>query len=442
MLLPQFSPADLSLEPNPFEQSFRGAPETPGATRLPSVAALTSPSSLLPNCNMTPFNWGGGSLWTGPLSPGMLSGQANDYFGDTPHLRGGSPTPNESSLSTGLAPGGSGSMFPAQSLNSQLSAQLANGGATPSTLDFHRTAISAAAKSDQNGAPPRSQGQQPPPPPQQQQPSVASQPQEMPNGATTAKPEAKPASGPFSPHNNDAANGLFMLAQGRNGAQSTNQFAVTSGAPGHAHTAPVAPQNMNTSPQVSSINGGSIGSSRGMSGSSIASDESEQARPNTRGKGKRNLPPTSSRRKADEPPFNAPANKKSKINAAAINGDMDFSDDESKMKLEEGGSNVAALKCRQRKKRWLTNLQTKVEMFNTENDALTAQVTQLREEAVNLKTLLFAHKDCPVTHRHGLHGAFVSQAIEPFNPQMNPYGMAAPTPNQVMAGQGVQRRFS
>jgi len=81
-------------------------------------------------------------------------------------------------------------------------------------------------------------------------------------------------------------------------------------------------------------------------------------------------------------------------------------------------------------------------MFNTENDALTAQVTQLREEAVNLKTLLFAHKDCPVTHRHGLHGAFVSQVIEPFHPQMNLYGMAAPTPKQVMAGQGVQRRFS
>ena len=268
----------------------------------------------------------------------MLSGQANDYLGDTPHLSGGSPTPNESSLSTGLTPGGSGSMFPAQSPNSQLSAQLASGGATPSTLDFHRTAMSAAAKRDQNGAPPRSQGQQPPPPPQQQQPSVTSKPQEMPNGATTAKPEAKPASGTFGPHNNDAANGLFMFAQGRNDAQSTNQFAVTSGAPGHVGPAPVAPQNMNTSPQVSSVIGGSIGSARGMSGSSIASDESEQARPNTRGKGKRNPSPTNGRRKADEPLVKAPANKKSKTNAAAINGDIDFSDDESKMKLEEGGS--------------------------------------------------------------------------------------------------------
>ncbi|KAM0303191.1 hypothetical protein ACHAPM_003984 [Fusarium culmorum] len=451
----------LSLEPNPFEQSFGGAPETPGGTKLPSVAALTSPSSLLPGSNATPFNWGGGSLRTGPLSPAMLSGPANDYFGETHHLRGGFPTPNESSLRTGLTPGGSGSMFPAPSPNSQaLFAQLASGGATPSTLDFHRTAISAAAKRDQNGAVPRSQTQpasQPQQPPQQ--PSVTSQPQDMPNGASNTKSEAKPASGPFDPHDNDAANGLFMLAQGRNGAQNGNQFAVTSGASGHAHPAPTAPQNMNTSPQMSSINGGSVGSGRGMSEGSMMSDESEQARPNTRGRGKKNPPATNGRRKADEPPSKTPVHKKSKTNSMDMDMDM-MSDDESKMKYEDGSgkskmtdeekrknflerNRVAALKCRQRKKQWLANLQTKVEMFSTENDALTAQITQLREEVVNLKTLLLAHKDCPVTQQQGIHGAFMSQVVEPYNPQMNPYGMAAPMSNQqVMAGQGVQRRFS
>ncbi|KAI5455908.1 hypothetical protein BGZ63DRAFT_418176 [Mariannaea sp. PMI_226] len=210
----------------------------------------------------------------------------------------------------------------------------------------------------------------------------------------------------------------------RNGVQSTNQFAVTLGAPGHAHPAPVAPQNMNTSPQMLRVNGGSIGSACGMSGVSTASDESEQARPKTRGKGKRNLSPTNGRRKADEPPVKAPANKKSKTNGSATNDNMDFSDEGSKMKLQEGGSmskrtdeekrenflernRVAAHKCRQRKKRLLTNLQTKVELFNTENDALTARITHLREETVNLKTLLFAHKDCPVTHQQGLHGASI-----------------------------------
>jgi len=105
---------------------------------------------------------------------------------------------------------------------------------------------------------------------------------------------------------------------------------------------------------------------------------------------------------------------------------------------------VAALKCRQRKKQWLANLQNKVEVFSNENDQLTAQISQLREEVVNLKTLLLAHKDCPVTQQQGLHGAYVQQAIEPFNAQINPYGMAAPMANQpaVMAGQGINRRFS
>ena len=83
-------------------------------------------------------------------------------------------------------------------------------------------------------------------------------------------------------------------------------------------------------------------------------------------------------------------------------------------------------------------------MFSTENDALTAQISALREEVVNLKTLLLAHKDCPVTQQQGLHaGAYMQQAMESYNPQINPYGMAAPIPGQpVMAGQGAQRRFS
>jgi ATF/CREB family transcription factor len=57
----------------------------------------------------------------------------------------------------------------------------------------------------------------------------------------------------------------------------------------------------------------------------------------------------------------------------------------------------AALKCRQRKKQWLQNLQAKVEFYGQENDQLTAQVAGLREEIVNLKTLLLAHKDCPAS---------------------------------------------
>lgn len=63
---------------------------------------------------------------------------------------------------------------------------------------------------------------------------------------------------------------------------------------------------------------------------------------------------------------------------------------------------VAALKCRQRKKQWLANLQAKVEMYGSENDTLNATVQSLREEIVSLKTLLLAHKDCPVARANGI----------------------------------------
>ncbi|KAI0144200.1 Aft1 HRA domain-containing protein [Hypoxylon sp. NC0597] len=438
--------SNLSLEPNPFEQSFGtgGTVETPGGTKLPSVAALTSPSSLLPGNGNTPFNWGGGSLRTGPLSPAMLSGPANDYFGDTSHTLRGGFTPNESSLRTGLTPGGSGSMFPAPSPNSQaLFAQLASGTATPSTLDFHRTAMSAAAAKANRD---------------KQQPAT-SQPAET-NGATI-KTETKPASGAFDPHDNDAANGLFMLAQGAQGRNGTQtQYPVGGNQPVHAHPAPPVSNQANTSPIMNGNGTSASPPVRGVSeAASAISEESEPAKPNTRGKGKRGAASTNGRRKAEDTPAKQPANKKTKT-ASSTNGNDHSSDEDedektnenhpkSKMTDEEKRKNflernrVAALKCRQRKKQWLANLQNKVEMFSTENDALTAQISQLREEVVNLKTLLLAHKDCPVTQQQGLHGAFMQQAMETYNPQINPYGMAAPIPNQpVMAGQGVQRRFS
>ncbi|PKS07597.1 hypothetical protein jhhlp_006203 [Lomentospora prolificans] len=456
----------LSLEPNPFEQSFGGGsqPETPGGTKLPSVAALTSPSSLLPGGGVTPFNWPGGSLRTGPLSPAMLSGPTTDYFGDTHHIRGGFPTPNESSLRTGLTPGGSGSMFPAPSPNSALLAQLAGGGATPSTLEFHRTAISAAAKRDMQNA---AQNQPIPP---------TSQPAEGPTNMANAPVKSEPrASGPFDPHDNDAANGLFMLAQGRNGAPNPTSFPVTSQPQVHTHSAPAPPQpTTNTSPQMPTANGTSAaaGSARGSSeaASTGSEDQHRQSRPATRAKGKKNpangTATTNGRRKAEEPAVKGSA-KKAKTSAAATaaamsadDGESDDDDMNDKSKEEHGSKSkmtdeekrrnflernrVAALKCRQRKKQWLASLQSKVELFSNENEALTAQIAQLREEVVNLKTLLLAHKDCPVTQQQAsLHGPYM-QVVEPYNAQINPYSMAGPpmASQPVMAGQPVQRRFS
>ncbi|CAK7227373.1 Transcription factor [Sporothrix bragantina] len=479
----QVGGGSLSLEPNPFEQSFgSGATaETPGGTKLPSVAALTSPSSLLPGSSTPSFNWGGGSLRTGPLSPAMLSGPTNDYFGDT-HLRGGFPTPNESSLRTGLTPGGSGSMFPAPSPSSQaVFAQLQSGGATPGTLDFHRTAMTAAASKREQQSQLTNH---------QQTSAPTSMPQDPP--AVTSAPAAKSEAKTFDQDSN-AANSLFLLAQGRGSAQPQAQFvAPPPPQPPVSNTAvplppsasrpsvpnqtpvpiPVIPGQNASRGSISNGNGfvnGSTRNGRGVSeAGSAASEESEPSRPNGKAKGKRNSTgdagaTTNGRRKAQDTPAKAPAAKKAKTAMASPPQDdyMDSQSDDdenalgkdgqprAKMTEEEKRKNflernrVAALKCRQRKKQWLQNLQSKVELYSTENESLSTQINQLREEIVNLKTLLLAHKDCPITQQQGLHGTFMQPPMEPFNPQMNPYGMAAPIASQpVIAGQVGARRFS
>ncbi|KAI9657630.1 MAG: hypothetical protein M1821_002806 [Bathelium mastoideum] len=457
----------FSLEPNPFEQSF-GNPsaETPGKTLLPPVTSLTSPASLLPG--NTP-GWQG-SLRSGPLSPAMLTGPtaANDYFGD--HFRGGFPTPNESSLRTGLTPGGGGSMFPAPSPNSQaLFNSLQSGGATPSTLDFHRTAMNARAASQANNNynTNTSNGQ-------------TSQSQEQSSNTTTdAKQFQPPTSQPQGQSDifgqgdaNDAANGLYMLAQANGGRNNNQQFALPQQpAQNMAHMGnPMNQQGQDSTPQSTGRGGnkasiGSMSTARGMSegGEFSESGNSEQNKPAPKTKGKKGSTGKSQsngRRKAEETPSKPPANKRQKANSGVPNPELeldesDDDDDGGSVKQEgEGGrkmtdeekrknflerNRVAALKCRQRKKQWLANLQAKVEIFSTENDALSATVTQLREEIVNLKTLLLAHKDCPVAQAQGLTG----MAMNSFNGDVaahhaNPYGMAMQNAGLQQGMQGGQ----
>ena len=227
------------------------------------------------------------------------TGSTGDYFDS---IGRGFPTPNESSLRTGLTPGGGGSMFPAPSPNSQaIFQQLQSGGATPGTLDFHRTAMNAAARSKSI--------------------QFTSNPQDQQN----QNMDQKQHNDPFAQHDaTDAANGLFMLAKG---GQGNNQFAVPQ--------QPVQAQNIQAKPSQQdgprrggrNNAGGSMGSVSGqdMSGS-VASPESheETSRPNTRGgRGKKTVKAQAAangRRKADDTPKGG-ANKRSKGNSGAVNVD-------------------------------------------------------------------------------------------------------------------------
>ena len=119
----------------------------------------------------------------------------------------------------------------------------------------------------------------------------------------------------------------------------------------------------------------------------------------------------------------------------------------------------AALKCRQKKKQWLQSLQQKVEFLSTDNENLQNQATQLREEILNLKTLLLAHKDCkfftlfdtnrsdtefirlllgPVANANGLNlGAIEATLPFPSHPSVHG-GPGGPSSGPPMGGPGMQ----
>ncbi|CAG8599220.1 1461_t:CDS:2 [Acaulospora morrowiae] len=105
------------------------------------------------------------------------------------------------------------------------------------------------------------------------------------------------------------------------------------------------------------------------------------------------------RRKAEEPLINEqPSSKKS---GQKVKNEMT---EEEKRKNFLERNRQAALKCRQRKKQWLANLQSKVEFLTNDNENLQNQAQSLREEIINLKTLLLAHKDCPIAQANGVMG--------------------------------------
>ena len=259
----------------------------------------------------------------------MLGGPigTGDYF--DPSIRGSFPTPNESSLRTGLTPGGGGSMFPAPSPNSQaIFQQLQSGGATPSTLDFHRTAMTAAAaqkniQTGVNGAASQPTNKRAP---------IAPMDQATHQGQNQTFGENQ--------QHNDAANGLFLLAQAGTD-QTNNQFAmpnppssiVQNSNQARVQETPTTMAKKAGRNADGSIGGMSSGSARAQSElSGERSDSADPAVPTTRTRSKRpsttkGAAPKNARRKADETPSKQPPAKKSKTGSGNNGMNMDMNMD-------------------------------------------------------------------------------------------------------------------
>jgi ATF/CREB family transcription factor len=232
-------------------------------------------------------------------------------------------------------------MFPEPSPNNQaLFSSLASGGATPTTLDFHRTAMNAAAAN------------------RQYQQNVTSQPQEM-----SAMGARAPGVGPMEGNDaNDAANGLFLLAQSqtRNGPQQTNHYAPAPPMVVHSHPQPVMNMGGNSheaSPNMGNRNNGSISTTSGRGGSEMSDENEQPSRPNTRGKGKRTSTQMSqtNSRKADTP---AKGSKKAKGNngnsmSMAMEPEPHMSEEEQDMTKDEYNANGKKMTDEEKRKNFL-----------------------------------------------------------------------------------------
>ncbi|XP_043343440.1 cyclic AMP-dependent transcription factor ATF-2 isoform X2 [Cervus canadensis] len=97
--------------------------------------------------------------------------------------------------------------------------------------------------------------------------------------------------------------------------------------------------------------------------------------------------------------------------------------DEKRRKFLER-NRAAASRCRQKRKVWVQSLEKKAEDLSSLNGQLQSEVTLLRNEVAQLKQLLLAHKDCPVTamqKKSGYHAADKDDSSEDLSVPSSPH---------------------
>jgi len=381
------------LEPNPFEQSFSGAnplSESTGTSSpkpsLPPVAQLESPSAGI-SANEEQYGWSLQSLRSGPLSPSMLTGPQESIIFDG---RTGT-TPLPFSSFTDASPG-TAALFGAIATSTSSATSFMNSIPVMSAADpFNRGGVFTQGVpkpltdserktiSTNSGATVSVSGVSTLPTSQSGvvQPSVSAT-----NllGMTNGSNAAAMTTNPLVLNRNLVQDTIMPKTEKDDFTQSSsNPLVVLNNV---THTNGIN-SNITSQHKGSVITGQSMehDSSRSASSSPIKSSSR-----NARRKAEDNLI-------SEQPPV--------KKNGQKSKSDM--TDEEKRRNFLER-NRQAALKCRQRKKQWLANLQAKVEYLTNDNETLQSQAQSLREEILNLKTLLLAHKDCPIAQANGVMG--------------------------------------
>lgn len=370
---------------------------TPGGRRhvLPGVAALASPSSLIGNQSGPGWT---NSLRDGPLSPALLPGpqqrhphaashNSNHSFGSNlgPVLlpnpnTGGLQTPggtamspnslaamasivsglraNESGMRTGLTPGGSGSMFPNP------------GPATAAILSCSEGLGDTSGAMVQNGVPITQASNGP-----VASNSIPSQvhymnqnqvPPHIPGSAIDSNPQTNNEPGKYTNSNGvgeptNQANGKANGSVGTSREKNTKRKSSPKPA---KRKASLDRKNTKSAPESVMADSSHDDGEDYSFDNSDADDSGEIALKKPR-KGGNN----ENKRKKKE------------------------STEEEKRKSFLERNRIAALKCRQRKKQWVSELQTKLEFYTQENDSLRKEMKQLKDQVASLKGILMAQKN-------------------------------------------------
>ena len=77
---------------------------------------------------------------------------------------------------------------------------------------------------------------------------------------------------------------------------------------------------------------------------------------------------------------------------------------------------AAASRCRAKKKLWVEEMERKTKEMDNLNQALQQEVISLRSEVQQLKSILIAHKDCPLI----VHQTVSSTGTAKSQPKLTP----------------------
>lgn len=418
----------LDMEPNPFEQSFAGKSASSSNNNGNAESAVETPKPILPpieamSGRLVPgsadqFGWDAQSLRMGPLSPSMLEGPQNPIaLDEKSSVNNPVGLGSYSSGTSMFAPGAAPAPLAENGLPYGVSGPLPPVGHASEPYPPYNS-LSQQPSSHHQGGPHGGPGSR------QSQNYTNANHHHQPMNDRYIPPQGPQQQQQQHPDNMNGYGNLHLLSQ----AQATHREIWTkrestdsnAGAPHSQHPShsqhphphgqgpPMASQpprsgaQQQQPPPSSSANGmpGMTASQqskevnfvfvKGVRRSRVASEDSDDS-DDSKGSGK------------GGEGSSAGGSAKKKPNT----GDEKMDEEEKRKNFLER-NRQAALKCRQRKKQWLANLQAKVEYLTNDNEHLQNQTAILRDEIIHLKALLLAHKDCPVAQANGVYPDTIS----------------------------------